>query len=59
MQPHDSSDQRPAQESTDGRRDTERSSVEAANGVAPATVSDVGNRTVCLSATLTGAGNIK
>lgn len=59
MQSHDSNDQRPAQEPADGRRDTEQSSMEAANGLAGAQVPDMADRTVCLSATLTGAGNIK
>lgn len=56
MQTHDSNDQRPTEGTTDGRRDTERCAEEGATGLAPAPIPDMGNRTVCLSATLSGKG---
>lgn len=56
MQTHDSNNQCPAQESTDGRRDAERSTVEAADRLASEGVPDADNRTVCLSAKLIGSG---
>jgi len=56
MQPHDSNDQRPAQEPIDGRRDTERITDDSATGLAPAPIPDVADGTVCLSAKLIGSG---
>ena len=56
MQPHDSNDQCAPEGTTDGRRDTERSTDDGAAGLAPAAVPDVADRTVCLSARLVGSG---
>jgi len=56
MQPHDSNDQRPPEGTADGRRDAERRTDDSAAGLAPAPIPDVADGTVCLSATLTGAG---
>lgn len=56
MQTRNSNDQRAEEVTTDGRRDTERSAVEAAPELASAGVPDSGNRTVCLSATIVGKG---
>lgn len=56
MQTRNSNDQRAEAVNPDGRRDTERSAVEAAAELAPASVPDAANRTVYLSATIAGKG---
>lgn len=56
MQARDSNDQRPEEGHSDGRRDTERDTALPPDGVAHQEVSDMGNRTVCLSATIAGKG---
>lgn len=52
-------DQRPQTSNPDGRRDTEQSSAQGEGRVVHPDVSDMDNRTVCLSATLAGKGDMK
>lgn len=59
MQPQRSDDQRPAQESVDGRRDHERGADQGTPGVDSAQVADVAHRTVDLTANLSGAGGVR
>ena len=58
MQAHDSNDQRPEESNSDGRRDTEPRTTQNSVGLALEAVLDLGNRTVCLSAGLSGKGGV-
>jgi hypothetical protein len=55
MQPHDN-DQRTAQGDIDGRRDAEQPTAEDADWLECTEVPVMDDRTVCLSATITGKG---
>lgn len=55
MQSHDN-DQCTAQSDFDGRRNAEQSAAQSSDRVECTQVPDVANRTVCLSAGLTGKG---
>ena len=58
MQPHNSNDQRTPESDSNGRWDAEQSAVQGASGLVLPQVPDVANRTVCLSAGLTGNGGV-
>jgi len=56
MQSRNGNDQRTEKSTADGRRNTERSPILPEGGMEHQEVPDVGNRTVCMSATLRGEG---
>ena len=58
MQTHDGNDQRPEASNPDGRRNDERSAVLDEGQLVRPQVPDVADRTVCLSACLTGSGKV-
>lgn len=58
MQTHDSNDQRPEAGDPDRRRDAERGAVLNADQLVRPQVPDVADRTVCLTAVLTGSGKV-
>ena len=58
MQAHDSNDQCSEAVNSDGRRDDAGSAVPPSGGVAHQEVPDAANRTVCLTANLSGNGGV-
>jgi hypothetical protein len=48
----------PKESDSDGGRDAEQSAVEGTDGLALSPVSDMANRTVCMSAGIGGSGGV-